>query len=266
MRKKQRIRAVQFVRSLCYFGRSKIEKRPFFGIKGRQAEPHVVYKRLAFLRYSSFDNQPSLLLESRLLGLRQMHHEAQPLNQADNGANFGATPRQQRNAIVGWFEWLGGSLHTQSRTIFAWCVIVVLIQVLSGALREDAAIRNIPIEIDAEQMNFKTSIPIRLLSKEEKKSCLAAFTKAKTNNHKNFAASKDCIKHCVYTKTRNGQQNASRGRGAYFSLVAPTSRYGSARTNTTFAKRKPLALCCCGAPRPLWMHVRSTSTRHVTRI
>ena len=111
-----------------------------------------------------------------------MHLEAQPLNQADNGAHFGATPRRQRNAIVGWFEWLGGSLYTLFRTIFAWCAIVVLIQVLSGALREDAEIRSIPIEIEAEQMKLETSIPVRLLSKEEKKSCLADFTKAKTNN------------------------------------------------------------------------------------
>ena len=57
-----------------------------------------------------------------------MHLEAQPLNQADNGSHFGATPRRQRDAIVGWFEWLGGSLYTLFRTIFAWwCVIVVLI-------------------------------------------------------------------------------------------------------------------------------------------
>ena len=97
-------------------------------------------------------------------------------------------------------------MYTLFRTIFAWCVIVVLIQVLSGALREDAEIRSIPIEIDAEQMNFKTSIPIRLLSKEEKKSCLADFTKAKTNNNNKFAASRECIKHVLYTKTRNGQQ------------------------------------------------------------
>ena len=64
-----------------------------------------------------------------------MHQEAQPLNGAANDDNFGAIPRRQRNAIVGWFEWLGGSLYTLFRTIFAWCVIVVLIQVeypLSG--------------------------------------------------------------------------------------------------------------------------------------
>ena len=113
-----------------------------------------------------------------------MHLEAQPLNQADNGAHFGAIPRRQPNAIVGWFEWLGGSLYTLFRTIFAWCVIVVLIQVLSGALREDAEIRSIPIEIEAEQMKLETSIPVRLLSKEEKKSCLADFTKVTSQHNK----------------------------------------------------------------------------------